>query len=61
MANCTTIRWDVDNIDSVYFEGMGVVGHGSEYVCPSGTTTYTLEVILKDGSYQYFQITIMVN
>ena len=60
-GECTTIRWDLDNIDSVYFEGTGVVGHGDEYVCPSGTTTYMLEVNLKDGSHQKFQITIMVN
>ncbi|MBI1257718.1 MAG: LysM peptidoglycan-binding domain-containing protein [Chloroflexi bacterium] len=60
MGNCTTIRWDVDNIDSVYFEGMGVVGHGSEDVCPSMTTSYTLEVILKDGSHQNFFVTITV-
>ena len=60
-GECTTIRWDVDNIDSLYFQGMGVVGHGSEEVCPSGSTTYLLEVILKDGSHQYFQITINVS
>ncbi len=60
-GDCTTIRWDVDNINQVYFEGMGVVGHGSEDVCPSSSTTYTLQVILRDGSQQNFQITIMVN
>ena len=57
---CTTIRWDVDNIDSVYFEGQPVIGHDSRQVCPGDTTTYTLLVILLDGSQKPFTITISV-
>ena len=57
---CTTIRWDVDNIDSVYFEGQPVIGHDSRQVCPGETTTYTLLVILLDGSQKSLTITINV-
>ncbi len=57
---CTMIRWDVDNIDSVYFEGQPVIGHDSRQVCPSEMTTYTLLVILLDGSQKSYTITINV-
>jgi hypothetical protein len=59
-GECTTIRWDVDNIDSVYFEGQPVVGHDAREVCPKETTTYTLMVIELDGSQRTFPITINV-
>lgn len=59
-GQCTTIRWDVDNIQAVYFEGQPVIGHDSRQVCPSDTTTYTLMVVLTDGSQRTFPITITV-
>lgn len=58
---CTTIRWDVDNIKEVYFEGQPVTGHDAREVCPPQTTTYTLLVILFDNSQQTYQITINVS
>lgn len=57
---CTIIRWDVDNIKEVYFEGQPVIGHDSREVCPFQTTTYTLLVILFDNSQQTYPITITV-
>jgi LysM repeat protein len=57
---CTTVRWDVDNIQAVYFEGQPVVGHDARDVCPTGTTTYTLMVVQTDGSQKTFPITINV-
>ncbi len=59
-AGCTTIRWDVDNIREVYFEGMGVVGHGSQEVCPYQTQTFMLSVTQLDGTILPFYITIEV-
>ena len=38
----TTIRWDVEGVESVYFDGQGVVGHGSQNVCVRRTTNYSL-------------------
>lgn len=58
--DCTWICWDVDNISQVYFEGQGVTGHDNREVCPGRTTTYTLLVVLLDGSRQTFPITINV-
>jgi polar amino acid transport system substrate-binding protein len=64
-GQCTTIRWDVDNVNSVYFiEGgnqQGVGGHDARTVCPGGTTTYTLRVVGMDGAQHDFNITIEVS
>ena len=57
---CTTIRWDVDNIKAVYFENQPTTGHNSKQVCPTYDTTYTLLVDMLDGSSQRFTITISV-
>ncbi len=59
-GDCTNIKWDVDNVQSVYFEGQGVGGHDSRQVCPDQTTTYSLLVIASDGSRHPFQITLNV-
>lgn len=64
-GQCTTIRWDVDNVAAVYFvEGgnaQGVGGHDARNVCPGGTTTYVLRVTRQDGAPQEFPITINVS
>ena len=58
---CTTIRWDVDNIKAVYFEDQPTTGHNSQQVCPTATTTYTLLVQMVNDQRQTFPITITVN
>jgi hypothetical protein len=60
-GECTMVRWDVENIREVYFENQGVVGHGSQQVCPQRATTYTLMVVKLDGTSEYFPITINVD
>jgi hypothetical protein len=49
-GQCTLLRWDVENVRKVYLDGEGVVGHDTRKVCPGATKTYTLHVVLKDGS-----------
>ncbi len=39
---CTTMRWDVQGVETVYFDGRGVTGQGSTPVCIQQDTTYTL-------------------
>jgi hypothetical protein len=58
-GECTTIRWDVENISGVYFQGVGVTGHESREVCPIKTETYTLQVEHAGGT-EYRQITVDV-
>jgi ABC-type amino acid transport substrate-binding protein len=64
-GQCTTVRWDVDNVNAVYFiDGsnvQGVGGHDSRTVCPTTTTTYTLRVVQRDNSAVDFYITINVS
>lgn len=60
LGTCTTIRWDVDNIDSVFFEGEGTTGHNQQEVCPKETTRYTLLVIHPNGDQIPYFVTVEV-
>ena len=67
-GDCTTIRWQVDNVQAVWFYPAGqpydqypATGTGSQQVCPTQTTTYELRVLLADGTVQVRQLTINVN
>lgn len=67
-GDCTTLRWDVENIQAVWvfpqgqnFSDFPVTGQGSQQVCPEQTTTYQMRVQLVDGSVELRSITITVN
>ena len=60
-GQCSTLRWDVENVREVYFEGAGVAGHGEQQQCPAQTTTYSLITILNDGSPRTTTATITVS
>jgi dipeptidyl aminopeptidase/acylaminoacyl peptidase len=60
-GECATVRWDLEGIKEVYFEGAGVTGHESRAVCPTSTTTYTLRIVKTDDSEFYQQLTIVVS
>ncbi|GAB4450893.1 MAG: hypothetical protein Kow00120_21240 [Anaerolineae bacterium] len=60
-SECTTIRWDVEGVSAVYFQGVGVGGHSSQLVCPGTTTTYTLRVVNTDSSTNDYFLTIYVS
>ncbi len=59
-GQCATVRWDVDNVQAVYYQNQGVSGHDQRQECPTSTTTYTLRVVLNDGSTVERQVTINV-
>jgi len=48
-GQCTTLRWDVEGVRGVYFNGQGQPGHGSQDVCPVQTQTFVLHVVLNSG------------
>jgi uncharacterized protein YraI len=48
-GQCTTVRWDVEGVRGVYFNGQGRPGHGSQEVCPAQTQTFVLHVVLNSG------------
>ncbi len=60
-GQCTTLRWDVKNVKAVYLNDQGVAGQGSQQVCPTSTTTYTLRVVKQDDSQETRQVTVNVN
>lgn len=60
-GQCTTLRWDVRNVQAVYLDGEGVPGVSARDVCPGGAQTYTLTVIKRDGGQESRQVTINVN
>jgi len=47
-GECTRLRWQVENAKAVYLDGAGVVGVGSQQVCPESTTSYRLRVVAAD-------------
>ncbi len=59
-GQCSTLRWDVEGVREIYFEGVGVTGHEQRQQCPTQTTTYTLRVVFADGSTQNYTATVTV-
>ncbi len=59
-GECTTLRWDVENVREVYLDGQGVVGHSAQKVCPKASRTYELHVVLFGGTTER-KVTIQVN
>lgn len=60
-GSCTTIHWQTENVQAVYFNGQGVVGVGSHQTCPCTSETHTLDVVLRDGSHDVRNLTINVS
>lgn len=58
---CVSIGWDVENIREVYYQNVGVTGHDTRVECPTTTTSYTLFVVLLDGTSTSRTITITVS
>ncbi len=56
---CTTLYWDVDGIESVYINGQGVVGHGSQQVCMQKATTYVM-IMNCGGQTQSRSVTVTI-
>lgn len=49
-GNCTLLRWDVINVETVLLDDEAVDNTGLETVCPEETTTYTLQIMYPDGT-----------
>ena len=60
IGGCTVIRWDIDNIDSIFFDGAPTTGHDSRKVCPQQTTTYNLRIVYRDGAQVQNTLTVSV-
>ena len=51
-GECTSIHWSVQNANSIFFNGNSVGSNGAQNVCPSVSTTYTLDVNSASGNTQ---------
>ena len=64
-GECTTLRWDVENVDSVFLDSGSseepVTGHDTRWICPDATTVYTLRVVNKDKTEQKYTTTVTVS
>ena len=60
-GQCTIVRWDVDNVASVYFEDELTTGHNSQEVCPTETASYRLTVVYPDGRQVPYTLRIEVS
>jgi hypothetical protein len=59
-GECVNLSWHVENINQVYYGSEGVAGDGTRPECPVATTTYTLTVLMNDGTTQTRTVTITV-
>jgi len=59
-GQCTSIRWEVENVRSVFLDQEPTTEQNTRLVCPAETTTYTLLVVHPDGDQQTYQVTITV-
>jgi hypothetical protein len=56
---CTLVRWHVENVQAVYYQNQGVDGVGQKEECMDDKPqSYTLAVILGDGSSRIYTTTI---
>jgi polar amino acid transport system substrate-binding protein len=60
-GQCTTLRWDVRNVQAVYLDGEGVAGVSQREVCPGDTKSYNLSVTKTDGGQDSRQVAVRVN
>jgi CSLREA domain-containing protein len=58
-GECTTVRWEVKNADTVIYEGVTMPALEAEQVCPQATTTYQL-VAQNEAESQEAFVTIEV-
>ncbi len=56
-GECTTLRWQVENVISVFLDGQGVAGKDERQVCPTTTTNYTLRINSTAGTQE---ITVLI-
>ncbi len=60
-GKCTMISWNVENVNAVYYENIGVDGHGEKKECVKDKPgEYTLTIVLPNGSTEIYTTTVGV-
>ena len=58
-GDCTTVTWHVENVSAVYYENIGVDGHGEHEECLRDKPgDYVLTIVLPNGATQYYTTTV---
>ncbi len=58
-GECTTVTWHVENVSAVYYENIGVDGHGEHEECLRDKPgDYVLTVVLPNGATRYYTATV---
>ena len=60
IGDCTTLRWDVQNISAIFLDEQPQSGSGVLPICPPTTTTYRLRVVYPDGTQSQHPLMISV-
>src|SRR5579871_1403177 len=55
---CMVVRWQVDQIQAVYVNGMPSIGQGSQQVCVTDTQMPSLRIVFKDGTTATYLLAI---
>jgi polar amino acid transport system substrate-binding protein len=59
-GECTTLRWDVQGVQAVFYQDQGVPGVSSSEECPGSDRTYRLRVIRLDGGEDRREVFVRV-
>jgi len=60
-GECTVVQWVTNNVQTVFLDGQGVVGEGSQTFCPCVTETHVLYVSFPTGGAEEFELTLTVS
>lgn len=59
-GDCTTLRWDVQNVSAIFIDEQPTTGSDVLPICPLVSTTYTLRVVYPDGTQSQHPLRITV-
>jgi len=59
-GDCTTVQWQTENVQAVFFNDEAVTGDGGMAYCPCEDQTYVLSVTYLDGTVEDFSIGVSV-
>jgi hypothetical protein len=58
-GDCTTVTWMVENVSAVYYENLGVDGHGEHEECMTDRNKeLNLMIIAGNGATQFYTLTV---
>ena len=58
-GDCTMVSWHVENVRAVYYENLGVDGHGQHEECVRDKPgDYTLTIVLPNGGTENYTVTV---